>query len=229
MSANNKVVVIAVFNGKGGAGKTTVAVNIAGAFGIQGKKVLVVDLDKQGSAVKWISMASDEKPFPAHPTNLCHLSPASLGREILKHANDYDYIVIDCPPAVESPMPSAALIVADLAIVPFQPAPLDVWAMDEVGVLIERALVNNPDLVVKGLINLKKKSATATAIIEELKEGGEDGPSMDFFATEINSRPAFLDAQLMGAPVHYVPRSTQAVKEIDQLVSEIKKSLKVKK
>lgn len=46
--------VITVTNNKGGSGKTTTTVSLAGAFAERGLRVLVVDLDPQGSATQWL-------------------------------------------------------------------------------------------------------------------------------------------------------------------------------
>lgn len=51
--------VTAVVNPKGGTGKTTTAVNLAAAAALEGEQVLLVDLDKQGSATQWLGHSPD--------------------------------------------------------------------------------------------------------------------------------------------------------------------------
>lgn len=58
MSENPSVV--AIFNSKGGSGKTTATVNIAGALAESGLRCLVVDMDTQGNATSWLGAQSDE-------------------------------------------------------------------------------------------------------------------------------------------------------------------------
>src|SRR6056297_3277179 len=55
---------ICVTNAKGGTGKTTVAINVAGALNERGRDVLFVDLDPQGNATEGLGMldAYDAEP-----------------------------------------------------------------------------------------------------------------------------------------------------------------------
>ncbi len=57
--------VITVFNQKGGCGKTTITMSLAGALTFRGYSCLVVDMDPQGTASRWASAAPEERPFPA--------------------------------------------------------------------------------------------------------------------------------------------------------------------
>src|SRR2546423_12417101 len=93
--------IIAVVNQKGGSGKTTLSMQLAGSLARRGSKVLVVDADPQGTATRWAASADDEKPFPASVVGLSAAS-TKVHREVRKFVPDYQYIIIDCPPAADS-------------------------------------------------------------------------------------------------------------------------------
>lgn len=88
--------IVTVFNQKGGCGKTTVSMHIAGTLGVRGCKTLLVDMDEQGTATRWAAQAPEEKPFPASVIGLAP-SGGAMHREVRKFMADYDYIVVDCP------------------------------------------------------------------------------------------------------------------------------------
>ena len=115
--------VIAVCNQKGGSGKTTMAINLAGAFAAEDKRVLLLDLDPQGSALDWGSINPDTMP----QVEVAEIDRPQLLRQARALRREYDVIVIDCP-AKFADSSSAAIRVADFVLVPMQPSPFDVWA-----------------------------------------------------------------------------------------------------
>ena len=52
--------IVAFLNHKGGVGKTTLALHVAGAWAAQGKRIVVVDTDSQGSALDWSEQRAKE-------------------------------------------------------------------------------------------------------------------------------------------------------------------------
>jgi len=119
--------VITITQQKGGAGKTTLACHLAVALSQMSKKVAVIDVDPQGSLRDWYKVR--EERFGSDYTGL-HFSEIAgwrVNNEILRLKNEYDYIIIDCPPHNQTDAKSA-IRVSDLAIVPVQPSPNDVWA-----------------------------------------------------------------------------------------------------
>jgi len=64
---------LCVTNAKGGTGKTTIAINVAGALAERGRDVLFVDLDPQGNATEGIGL---EAAYDAQPPSLYELLTA---------------------------------------------------------------------------------------------------------------------------------------------------------
>ena len=121
--------VITVFNQKGGCGKTTIAMQLAGSLGLRGFAALVVDMDPQGTASRWASAAAEGSDFPASVMSLAPME-GKMHREVKNHVEKYDFVFIDCPPAMNSAVPTSAMLISDLALIPIVPSPGDIWAAE---------------------------------------------------------------------------------------------------
>lgn len=208
--------IIAVVNQKGGSGKTTISMQLAGTLGRQGNRVLVVDADAQGTATRWSATAPEDKPFPAAVVNLAH-SGNKLHKEVQKHVGQYDFIIIDCPPAVESVIPNAALLIANLAIVPIVPSLADLWAAVGIKKVIESVSDINPDLTSRLLVNLLKPNTNLSKeLMDTIPQFG-----IEMMQSTVGDRTAYKES-VAGVTVHDLgSRAEAAAAETIQLAEEV--------
>lgn len=215
--------IVSVFNQKGGSSKTTTSMQLGGSLGLCGYKVLICDTDVQRTAFRW-ARSNQAGEFPAHVESFSG-NPEVILSEIQKVVDEYDFIVIDCPPAVESPIPSAALLISDLALIPVMPSPPDVWAAVAAKELAVTAREQNKTLKILVVpVMVQKQSGMAKFLLEALT-GDEEFPVSK---SRIGLRSAYRDSVLMGATVHAVPRAQAAIAEVDALTGEVLATFKMR-
>ena len=213
--------IIAVANQKGGSGKTTVSMQLAGAIARRRNKVLVVDADPQGTATRWAASAEDDRPFPASVVGLSAAS-AKVHREVKKFIDDYDYIIIDCPPAADSPVPQSALLIADLVLVPLIPSPLDMWAAVGIRQVIANVSDLNEGLKSRLVLNQCQPNTTLTQeTLEVLPEFG-----IELANAQLRHRQVYRQSAVFGQTVHdFGGKASAAIDEMETLTDEVFKIL----
>jgi chromosome partitioning protein len=206
--------IVALLNQKGGVGKTTLALHLAGAWARQGCRVTVIDADPQGSALDW----SEQRAKEGSPRlfGVLGLARDTLHREAPEIARGVDHVVIDGPPRIAGLMRSA-LLAADVVLVPAQPSPFDGWASGEMLNLIREARIFRPELVARFVLN---RCAARTIIARETGDAlAEHDPPV--LAARIGQRVAFADAARTGQLVFEVESGGVAAREITALAAEI--------
>src|SRR4051812_30871137 len=198
--------IITVATRKGGAGKSTISMQLGGALVRRGKRVLIVDGDPQASAVRWAA-AAEEKPFPAPVVNLA-AAGSRIDREILKLVGQPDYIIVDTPPAMDSPVPRSALRVSHIVLVPVIPSPLDVWGAVGIRDVIADVQSVRPELVARLVINAHQEGTVmAREVLEAL--GGFDIEPM---VAKLGDRTVFRQSAVAGGTVHdFGERASKAI------------------
>ncbi len=118
--------IVTIAQSKGGAGKTTLAVQIATALLAAGEEVCLIDVDPQGSLSRWFEERQRRRDRDDRLA-LVKTGGWRLGVEIGRVVRDFATVVVDTPPHADTDL-KATIRAASLVLVPCQPSPLDVWA-----------------------------------------------------------------------------------------------------
>lgn len=202
--------ILAIFNQKGGSGKSMLAVHLAVAANRAGRKVCILDLDPQGSATAWRKARGET----AEPT-VVKVPAGALDRAIAGAlADGFDFVLLDCPPAV-SPTTAKIIGSSDLVVIPVRPEPFDLAAIPETLALIQA----------KKFVFVLSDCPPRAPEIEEtrllLAKSGRPvlGP--------VNNWRAMWRALVAGQAVHEYEPEGKAAQEIKSVCDAILKEIKV--
>ncbi|MDA8260655.1 MAG: AAA family ATPase [Betaproteobacteria bacterium] len=202
---------IAVLNQKGGAGKTTLSVNLAASFAAAGHRALLIDADPQGSALDCAAARQGEVKY-----NTIGLPKPTLHRDVGRIGAGYDIVIIDGPPRV-SEIAKSAIMASDLVLVPVQPSPLDIWAAAELVALVDEARIYKPALQAVFVINRRvSNTVIGREVIDALATY-----ALPVLRSAIAQRIAFAEAIVAGqAALEFEPGGA-AAGEVEALRGEI--------
>ena len=205
---------IAVIGGtKGGSGKTLLATNLAVMRAEQRRDVLLIDADEQASATLFTRQRKQTKGATGYTS--IQSFEADVVEQVRNLKSKYDDIVIDVG-GRDTASQRAALVVADIFVMPFAPTSVDLWTDDTVIALLKEARPFNPDLRAYAVIN--KAFPSGSDNIEAAKMLQEHLDYWNYLDTPIGNRKAFSTAFGKGLAVSEVlPRDRKAVAEMTAL------------
>ena len=157
---------IAVVTQKGGAGKTTLATNLAVALAVDGGKVLLIDADRQRTALDWFAVRSEGGGYNGKVT-VVGIDNDTIHKQIANLAAGYDHVIVDGPPRAEK-VDRSAMMAADFVLVPVQPSSADVWAAETTIKVIEEARTFRPELRAALVVNRKSPNTVLGNAILDL-------------------------------------------------------------
>lgn len=206
--------ILTIAQQKGGAGKTTLAAQLAGCWAARGRRVAVVDIDDQGSLARWAGWRAERSPNRPAVT-MRALSGWRLDGELAGLGREHDVVIVDTPPEAENDA-RRAVRAADLVLVPVQPNPFDVGATRPTLELV-RAERRRVLLV---LNRVAPRARLAQAMIDAVTELGAP-----VAATRFANRTGFAASLLDGLAVSETEPRSAAAQELEALADEIERSL----
>ncbi len=204
---------IAILSQKGGAGKTTISVNLAVAAAVAGQKTCLIDLDPQASATRW----SDNRDADNAPNVI---SAHAIRLPEVLHAAEQDGVTLaflDTPPSKDPSLVDVAQK-ADLALIPCRPSGLD---LDAIRSTIQVAQIANVPMRV--LFNAVKARCSLIQSAKRAVAGFQVEP----LPCVLGDRVAFSHSILDGlAAIEYEPTG-KASWEVQRLYQQIEKVMEV--
>jgi len=248
--------IISIAIQKGGSGKTTTAINLAGALHRKGKKVLLFDADPQASMSQSLGVTEEpernlstelSREIKGESSNLqeiivetrsgLHLIPSSIelagaelelvsvyGREqvftwmLEKLANQYDFILIDCPPAIGM-LTINALVASQYVLMPLQAEFLPLKGLRSFMHHFKAVKKLNKNLEVLGFILTKydERKTMNRQILQELE--AEFGDKV--FHTHIRNNIQLAKAQEAGLDIFSFDKNAHGAQDYELLAGEL--------
>ena len=186
---NSQLRAILIANPKGGSGKTTLAVSLAGALAATGKNVRLLDLDKQQSASTWLARRTVDLPAiwsfqPEQPT-----------------ADKSGWLIIDSPAGMQGKNLARALKMVERVIVPIAPSLFDMEASRAFLVALQAEKAIRKERAFVGMVGMRVAPRTRVASVLEQFLGEHELPVI----THLQDTQAYINAAFDGKSVFDLP------------------------
>lgn len=222
-------VVIAAINGKGGAGKTTALMNIAGEYALRGGSVAMIDMDARNNLMTWWTDCLDKDAQPESIDVLSHKTARGLETWLRDNAAGFDYVLIDTP-GEDTSIVDPVIAWSDLVISPIQPSKREVLGAIDSFENVMRVNEALGRMCRHGVLRTRiTVTVRHTELYRKIRPIIEDTVGTYLFRTEVFERNVYKDIhngigtlqmQEVTEAIAKARRETEAVVgEVDQLLS----------
>lgn len=203
---------ILVANPKGGAGKTTFAVNLAAGLASRGAKVALCDLDRQRSALQWLGLRSAALP----PIS----GVGGEGRVAGSRDGDVGWMVVDSPAGLHGKNLAHAVKLAAGVLVPVQPSLFDMAATGEFLASLVGTLGRKRRSI--GIVGMRVDPRTRAAATLEAFLKQFELPVITYLRdTQLYPNAAFAGQSVFDAPEYMAARETRQWEPVFEWMDEL--------
>jgi chromosome partitioning protein len=231
--------IILIGGEKGGTGKTTLATNLACLLKQEGRDVLLIDTDKQGSASLWAAtrdtLISEFKKNPQLSSGITNLNSKTLHRmpniqkfgdsithEIEDLKERFQDIIIDAG-GRDSIELRASLTVCDFIFVPIQASQFDVWTLGALDSLVTQAKMYNKALKPYIIFNRASTNPVVNEVYEAEAPIKKEFQNFRLCKAIIRDRIVYRKAAKNGLAINELAKQDEkANNEMNNFYNEVK-------
>ena len=187
---------ILVANPKGGSGKTTLSINLAGYLAASGQRVMMLDLDRQKSATQWLAARDASLP--------------KIGLLTENQGEGSGWLVIDSPAGLHGKNLEHALKLAHQVIVPIAPSVFDIRASQDFLSALQAEKSVRKGRAFIGLVGMRVDARTRAGVTLEGLLAQQDLPVLAYLRNAQNYvNAAFEGKSLFDLPPHIAERDVE--------------------
>ena len=210
---------------KGGVAKTRLSTHIAALAAGDGADVVLLDTDKQGSAISWCSIRKQEGVEP--PISVLALPP-NPAQELANLASRYDLVVVDIGAQNYRTMLECALL-SDMVLVPCGSDQQEIESTLKVFDTLKEMGHRHQNGVIPASVVLTRVSTNENSRMTKDIRDLFASENVDVFAAHVAHRAAWLATGRTGRAAHELKgkdRSQKAIDEMravyDEIISRVK-------
>ena len=205
---------VVIINSKGGSGKSTLAVNLAANFALKGQNPAILDLDPQGSSMRWLQNRPADLPEIHRIAG--YEKKATMTRAWqLQPPEGTNPLIVDTPAGLDRNGLAATSRGADAILIPVMPSDIDIHAA--VNCISDLLLTTKSDMTQRriGIIgNIVRANTRVYARLERFRRSLDIPLVATFRDSQNYTRSAELGVGVNEMPLWQVRKDVGAWKEL---------------